>query len=314
MTIDTLYKKIALLSPYAEVILRKLYWHNVVWLNRFRPQERKTDALATETRPFDFEKIIAFIKENGVKEGSLLLVHSSYDMLKGAGLKPNEIISRLREIIGENGTLAMPVIRRYKDYPQPEEWLKTDFSTVECTYDPKKTPIISGLLPSMLLREKDSVVSLHPLNTLAAVGPLAQQMMEHNIDGDKPTPHGPNSSWKFCADHNAIILALGVNMAHHLTIAHVAEDCFEDWPFQDWYNDLRFNILLPDNTVKKIVVRERKPCWGLFHDAELNQEKELHQAGLIVSTEINGIPISMMHSESLISFMKNHKHKGFPYY
>ena len=309
-----LYNKLALSSPYVEVMLRKLYWKNVKWLAKYKPYGARVENKAEEMSALDFEKIANYLKDNGVNKGSLIVVHSSYDKLKGSGLKPNEIIASLRELIGEEGTLAMPVIRRYKEYPKPSEWLKTDFSKIECKYDPRRTPVTSGLLPSMLMREKGAVVSMHPLNTMAAVGPLAQAMMAHNIDDEKPAPHGPNSSWKFCADHNAIIVALGVPMVHHLTMAHVAEDCFEDWPYKDWYNDLRFNIVMPDKSILTKTVRERKPQWGLFYDAELNMENALNKAGIITSTVIGEVPIGIMRSNELISFLRNNKHKGFPYY
>lgn len=314
MSFGSLYTRIALISPYVEIALRQLYWRNVNCLEKFKPDSACSENKTEELSPFNFCDILSFLKDCEIKKGSLVVVHSSYDMLKGSGLKPNEIIASLRELIGEEGTLAMPVIRRYKEYPNPTEWLKTDFSKIECTYDPRRTPVTSGLLPSMLMREKGTVVSMHPLNTMAAVGPLAQAMMTHNIDDEKPTPHGPNSSWKFCADHDAIIVALGVPMVHHLTMAHVAEDCFDDWPYQDWYNDLKFNIVMPDKSILTKIVRERKPQWGLFYDAELNMEKALKKAGIITSTVIGEVPVGVMRSSDLISFLRNNKHKGFPYY
>ena len=59
---------------------------------------------------------------------------------------------------------------------------------------------------------------------MAALGPLAEQIIKNNLDGYEPLPCGVNSSWKFCADNNAKILALGVDMAHSLTMIHVAEE------------------------------------------------------------------------------------------
>ncbi len=312
MDIATIYKKLALSSPHVEVMLRMLYWKNIKTLGRFRPDDNAL--IHNDKKQLDFQKIKSWLRSQGVKEGCLLVVHSSFDSLSGCELKPNEIIRELRNLIGEDGTLAMPVIRRFKEYPKPADWLTADFSGIECVYDPRKTPVSSGLLPSMLMREKEAVVSLHPLNTMAAVGALAQSMMEHNIDGEKPSPHGANSSWKFCLDHDAIIVALGVPMIHHLTIAHVKDEAFGKTPFDNWYNDIKFDIVMPDKTVVRKVVRERKPKWGLMHDAEMNFGNDLINAGVMHLNTIDGVQVGCLRAKELISFMQNHKNKAYPYY
>lgn len=315
MGLGKLYERLALTSPYVEVSLRMLYWKNVKRLGRLNPNRHSASSdSTTERNEVSFEKIKDWLNNQGVREGSLIIVHSSYDNLAGCGLKPNEIIKELRILIGETGTLAMPVIRHYKELPPVDEWMYSDFSNIVCRYDPKRTPVSSGLMPSILMREKKAEVSLHPLNTLAAVGPLASPMMEHNLDGEKPSPHGPYSSWKYCLDHDAIIVALGVPMIHHLTIAHVSDEAFDTTPFKDWYHELQFDIVMPDKTVERRIVRDRKPKWGMIHDAELNFGKDLEKAGVMHLTNIDGVEVGVVHSLELIRFMKNHKNKAYPYY
>lgn len=313
MSIVNIYNRIALLSPYFEVALRYAYWKNIKYLKRYRPAENISHILKNQS-VVDFSKITNWLCKQGLKKGSLVICHSSYDSLKGTGLKPNEIIQKIREIIGDDGTLAMPVIRHYKDYPQPLEWLTTDFSKIICKYDPRRTPVTSGMLPSMLMREKNAEISMHPLNTMVAVGPLAKEMMEHNLDGEKPTPHGPGSSWKYCVDHDAIIISIGVQMIHHLTIAHVPEDNNDYWPIRDWYQDVQFDIVMPDKSTVRRTVRERKPKWGLIHDAELNFGHDLLKAGIMHTSNIDGIEVGFMHSKVLIDFMLTRKNKSYPYY
>lgn len=262
----------------------------------------------------DFSKIKEWLGGQGVNKGSLLVVHSSYDNIATCGLKPNEIVKELRELIGEKGTLAMPVIRHYKELPAPERWLQTDLSQIVCLYDPRRTPVTSGMIPSMLMREKGAVVSMHPVNTMAAVGPLAEAMMEHNMDGDKPTPHGEHSSWKFCVDNDAIIVALGVPMIHHLTIAHVADEAYGSTPYEDWYDERPFDIVMPDKQVVRRIVRDRKPKWGMMHDAEMNFGRDLEKAGIMHQTVIDGVSVGVLRAQELISYMKGRKHKAYPYY
>lgn len=314
MNLSKIYKKIVLTSPHIEVLFRWLYWKNISRLKRFRPRESNESFQVSEGTALSFEAIKTWLKNEGVKPGSLVIVHSSYDTIASCGLKPNEVIRELRDIVGEQGTLAMPVIRLYKELPKPEEWLKTDMSKIVCKYDPRRTPVKSGLLPSMLMREKGAEVSMHPLNTMAAVGPLAKAMMEHNMDGEKPTPHGPNSSWKFCVDHDAIIVALGVPMIHHLTIAHVSDEAYGRTPFDGWYDEKQFDIVMPDKQVVRKVVRDRKPKWGMIHDAEMNFGNDLEKAGIMHLTTIEGVSVGALRAKDLIDFMKSRKNKAYPYY
>ena len=314
MNIEYIYKKVVLLSPYLEVLFRYIYWKNVEWLRKYRPVEHETLPASENEVNFDFRKLKKWLIGQGVSKGSLLVVHSSYDNIASCGLKPNEIVKEIREIIGDEGTLAMPVIRHYKELPPPDKWLKSDLSKVVCKYDSRRTPISSGMIPSMLMREKGAVVSMHPLNTMAALGPLAEAMMEHNMEGEKPTPHGENSSWKFCVDHDAVIVALGVQMIHHLTIAHVADEAYGTTPYEDWYDERPFDIVMPDKHVERRIVRDRKPKWGLLHDAEMNFGRDLERDGIMHLAMIDGVPVGILRAKELITYIKNRKHKAYPYY
>lgn len=92
-----IYRKVALLNPRIEVKLRQIYCRNSKMLSRFNPNINFT--LKTNCKlegKVDFNRIINQLKEWGVKEGSLLIVHSSYDNLRVTGLSPLEIIAKLR--------------------------------------------------------------------------------------------------------------------------------------------------------------------------------------------------------------------------
>ncbi|GHV79562.1 hypothetical protein AGMMS49944_13530 [Spirochaetia bacterium] len=312
MSIESIYNKIACISPEIEVLLRQLYWNNIDTLSRLKPKSdsRKTKSVI----PVDFNKIIEVLKNNGVKKGSLIIVHSSYDALEGSGFSPNEIINKLLDLVGEEGTLAMPAIRRYKEQPRNgKEYLTFNMDNTVCTYNVQRTPVITGMLPFCLLRRKDSITSRHPLSTMTAIGSLSRQMMEHNLDGDRPSSHGPGSSWKYCFDHNALVVGLGVDLVHALSIMHVAEDSFSDWPVNDWYRDRKFKII--DNDFKKdIVVKERKPKWGTLYFAERNQKKQLLKAKILHIEKVGPVEVSFLKAQLYIEYVRSDKvWKGYPY-
>ena len=120
MGLGSIYKKIALLSPRTEIILRKGYWAMMPLLHKF-VSSRDLGSIETHEKA-DFSKVIDYLREIGVKKGDIMIVHSSFDSLKATGLDAESIINVLLDIVGEEGTLAMPAIRDF-----PEEGTGIDF-------------------------------------------------------------------------------------------------------------------------------------------------------------------------------------------
>src|SRR5690554_3633436 len=210
--IEKVYNSFALSSPKNEVFLRKIYWKNVEKLNYLSPNKNNR---IQRTIPLDFNLVLDFLSRNGVGQGSNIIVHSSYGNLKPISLSPAEINEELIKLIGNKGTIAMPVIRSFvEDNLTLKDHLEDKIKDIECTYDVNKTKIISGVLAQTLMNRKGSITSRFPLNPLTANGPIAESMMKNNLEGDLPSPHGPNSSWKFCADNDAFVFYLGVDFGH----------------------------------------------------------------------------------------------------
>lgn len=313
--VGKLYQRMALLSPKIEVKLRQLYWKNSSRLQKYAPNHQPAQP-EQQFEKVDFEEVINLLKKWGVGEGSLLIVHSSFDNLRCTGLSPMEIINKLLSLIGPTGTLAMPVIRRFKENPPSRELLKTDLSAIECTYNIKRTPVISGLLPSIMMRMPEAVISKFPLNPLCAIGLLAEEMMEHNLEGDTPSPHGENSAWKFCLDHNALICSLGTDLRHHNTMGHVAEEAFDNWhwPDEEWYNIRTFHIEEKGKPTKSIKLKERKPKWGMLHQAELNRYRDFLNNGVVYSKRIKSLLVEFEQAQKLISYLQSRNKNGYPYF
>ena len=314
MGLATIYNKVVLLSPRIEVILRQLYWKNSGKLRKSAKGTHKKKV--ARDRYVDFAAVINWLKEKGVGEGSLLIVHSTYEALQCTGLEPDAIVERLLDLVGETGTLAMPAIRKFKGEPSYAE--RTGFETFDtiCKYNTRKTKLSSGVLPYYMVLREDSEVSRFPLNPMVAIGPLAKEMMLHNIDDEWATPHGPKSAWKFCYDHNAIVVGLGASLEHYNTITHVAEEAFGDWHWSDdvWYCERTFDIVDGDFE-KRINIRERKPYIGKMHFAEKNLYKDLLKNDIVKEDMIaNTIPMYIENAQSYINYLRSKNKKGYPYF
>ena len=307
MSISSIYNYIVGIHPKIEVFFRKLYWTNIKKTVALRPRSRNQNL-----RSVDFDKIIENLRSRGIGSDSIIIVHSSYDILEGSGLTPEEINSKLIELVGTNGTLVMPVIRRYKEEGKLLDYLTTNLDDTICTYNVKRSQIVSGLLPYMLMQRPDSSISQFPLNPVVAIGKHAKKMMEKNLEGENPSPHGPNSSWKYCLDNKAVVIGLGVEMPHFLTISHVNEECSETWPIKNWFRKRKFEIIDGNIKIYKEVL-ERKPIWGAIYLAEKNYKKDLLKNGILKIEKVEGLNISIVQSQHLAPFLKKRTSKAYPY-
>ena len=320
MANKSLRQKVLALSPHIEMMVRKIYWDNI---ERFagkkkkkKKRKRKRKKKKPAPSPVEFQKLLDTLSADGIGPGSLLVVHSSYGELKRAGKLPQQIIDALRELIGPEGTLAMPAIRRYADDPDVVEFVTKDMSNVTATYDVRNSKVWTGLLPKVMLSQPGAVISRFPLNSMVAVGPLAEPMMEDNLksDGLPPLPNGVNSSWNFCAQNNAFVVGLGIDLTHSLTMIHVAEDVKDqEWPVKDWYRERKFNIVDGDFETS-ITVRERQPKWGCYKFAERTLCKDLIRKKILNTHDVDGITVETLRSKDLIDFLNSKNQKGYPYF
>lgn len=309
--ITKIYNFIANISPILEILLRKLYWYNISSASGFKPKYSKP--LVEYSGVCDFNQVIDFIRKNGVNDGSIMIAHSSFELLSRFKLDPDEVNGDLLKLVGKSGTLVMPAIRRYKEEGSVNDSLTKNLDHITCTYNVQRSFIVSGLLPYYLTKNSESVVSRFPLNPVVAIGAKATHMTESNLNGDFPTPHGPNSAWKYCYDNDAYVVGLGVEMPHFLTIIHVNEECDLNWPIKDWYQKRRF--IIEDNDFKtEMDIFERKPKWGRLYYAERKLRKDLIKSGILVIENIAGLEISVIKSRQLIEFLQSNKRKGYPYY
>ena len=306
--------------PQLEVGARLLYWKNPTLnalFKRLSHSSKKsaaiTDKLINEVNPITLYELATAIREHGVKSGDILIVHSSMQSLAPTGAAPSEIIDLLLDIVGDDGTLVMPAIPKYREASTGTERITQDLSETTWTYDVQRTPPWTGALPHKLMRRPGAIRSRFPLNTVVAFGKHAQAMMAHELDAPNSTACGPNSAWAYCAEHNAKILMLGVDLAHSLTMIHVAEDCHENsWPISNWYRPRQF--LVKDQGSETLVkVRERHPKWAM-HYGERKLNTDLLREKVARKTQYKSLSIVSTESQALLRFLADRRRSGYPYF
>lgn len=305
-----LKNKILSLSPFIEIIIRNFYWTHKSIFSRLNSNRLNSNRLIS------FEKIIMKLKDFGLKKGDILLLHSSYEQLENTGKTPQNIIDDFIDLIGDEGTLVMNSSRIYPEEKKKGDYLNAEYNNEIVTYDIKKSKVWTGVLPFVMLKDKRSKISKFPINPVVAIGKLADKMIEKNISEENDYPCGINSSWKFCVDNNALIIGLGVDLTHSLTIMHVAEDIMgENWPIKNWYRNRKFRIIDSENNFDKIInVKERNPKWGALHFAERTLCKDLLNAGILKTAIIDGVIVEAIRANELIYFLNSKNKGGYPYF
>lgn len=220
------------------------------------------------------------LERSGIKDGDVVLIHSSLDGLRCLGLSAEEIVDFILDVFKKNTVV-------FASYPiEPNKKRKI------YRYDPKKTLCWTGMLPNVFLKKEGVIRSEFPYNTLAAKGPLAIDMMKENLKAE--VPHGDNTPWEFCRQHHAKILFLGTTSREANTMAiHMAPDIMgKQWPIKDWYESRNYQIVLGEETIVKKVLIQRG-FWYQYVN-EYRMDNLLKKKGLLKNLSFDGISLELV--------------------
>lgn len=305
------------LNPWIEVAVKCTYWR-FGWLHRLlgvlhRRWQRPQEAAAIAVDPTLLPRVLQQLRDFGVQEGDLLIVHSSMGNLKKLGASPAALIAALQSLIGARGTLAMPTFPVFANAPQGLAAMNDAACGEELVYNVATTPSWTGVIGTTLQRMEGAIRSRHPLNTLTALGPQAAAMMAYNLDGEHPLACGRNSPWYYAVEHGAKVVALGTDLTRSLTMLHVSEDAWETaWPIANWYRERRFHVI--DGAFERhLVCPERRPQ-SSNNLASHTLRKDMLAAGVLRAASIGGVTVELLEARALIDFLAVRKHTGYPYF
>ena len=186
-----------LFPPDVFIRLRKIYRSMVkTWYPPLTEQEFRT----------------ILLKELKISEGSVVFIHSSVDNLN-ITFDTLRILEILLETVGESGTLVFPC---WHFTYRAEDYLKS-----EKVFDVRRSPSALGMLSEMARRYPGAHRSLHPTNSIVAIGKHAASITEaHHTD---IYPCGEKSPYYRTMELGGIIVGIGVN-ANFMSFVHCPED------------------------------------------------------------------------------------------
>jgi aminoglycoside N3'-acetyltransferase len=158
----------------------------------------------TERKVLSRAEVTQQLRELGVQQGGVLLVHTSFRAVRPVEGGPLGLIEALRDALGPGGTLVMPSWTGADDEP----------------FDPKTTPASEDLgVVAETFWRLPGVLRSHHLEAFAAVGPEAAGI----VSGPLPLPpHLPESPVGHVHERDGQVLLLGVGHDSDTTL-HLAE-------------------------------------------------------------------------------------------
>ena len=221
---------------------------------------------------------------NIIKKDDIVLIHSSMDGLESIGITAEDFIAFLKEQIAEkSATIVLPCF--------PITNLKPPTAKSR-PYNPKKTLCWTGMLPNTFIGDKDTIRSAFPYNSLAAMGPKAEEMMAKSLEAKYVYDKG--SAWDYCLQHHARILFVGVKASGSNTMGiHMVPDVMgEKWPVNNWYEERTYKITIDGEIIEKPIMVQAD-SWYQYCMEERTSGR-LKQAGVLVEESIGGCNLGVV--------------------
>ena len=176
-------------------------------------------------RPITERMLRRDLAEVGIEPGTTLVVHSSLSAIGWVLGGAPTVVRALLDAVGDAGTLAMPAATPHCADPLtwheprlPEAWIDEAREHLPL-FDVRTTPTAMGAIPEAFRNWPGTVRSEHPLESVCARGPRAEELTrDHPIAFSE----GAGSPFARLYDLDSRILLLGVGF-NRCTALHFAE-------------------------------------------------------------------------------------------
>lgn len=164
--------------------------------------------------------LVSDLKQAGIVEGDVLLVHSSLSKIGFVHGGATSVIAALLETIGPKGTLLMPSF--------PAQGRNKDYLQTHSLFDVNTTPSAMGIITEEFRKMPGVFRSAHPTDPVCALGPLAYDLTGTHLG--RLTPYDQESPFRKLIDKKGKILMLGTTLNGAGTSLHTLEDAV-DFPY-----------------------------------------------------------------------------------
>ena len=201
------------------------------------------------------EKLMADLEKAGIQKGDSVMVHSSLRRIGFVENGAQTVVDALLETIGSEGTLLFPV--------SPVETHGKKYLESNPVFDIRNTPSRMGTISEYFRTMKGVKRSFHPLESVCALGPLAEYYTKDHFG--QLTPYNENSPFARLASKHGKILSLGViNMEHTCISMHASEDAVPDFK-PEIYDANIYSVKMIDENGNQHTMKTKvhNPEWSL---------------------------------------------------
>lgn len=156
------------------------------------------------------ETIVRDLRDLGVGEGDVVLVHSSLSSIGYVPGGAETVVDVLLEAVGQEGTVLVPTITG-QIFNSPENPPK--FSLDQPTW--------TGIIPETFRKRKEALRSRHPTHSVAAIGSKAKPITEGHENS--PSPCGEGTPYVKASRMGGKILFIGATLESNTTFHSVEE-------------------------------------------------------------------------------------------
>lgn len=172
-----------------------------------RKKKQKIEKLFYKKK-YNAEDIIEILKQNGITSGRPLFIHSAMGNMYNYVGTADELIDKLIEFVGPNGTLCMPA------YP-------VDKFNTQKIFDVRKDKTAAGYLAETFRKRPGVVRSLNKLHSVCAYGKDADYLIKDHYLSD--TCFDEKSPYYKAGLLDGYTVSLGLPQWYIGTVEHVCE-------------------------------------------------------------------------------------------
>ena len=226
-------------------------------LNKFKELKRKkfNEKLSLAEKSGDLLSLgllEAQLQSMGIVSGDSLLVHASLRQIGFVQDGPATVICALQNVVGDQGNLLMP--------SSPVSALQFDYASSSPLFDVNETPSAMGAISENFRRLPNVKRSLHPTESVCALGPQAAFLTQGHFG--QLTPYNSNSPFYRLCELKGKILYVGVTLDNAGTNLHTLEDAV-DFPYPIYHQDV-FELKVKDenNVLHLVKTKVHNPVYS----------------------------------------------------
>jgi aminoglycoside 3-N-acetyltransferase len=242
------------------------------------------------------------ILDTGLTPNRDLLVHASWSGFQQLQAKPSELLTTLREIVGEQHTLVMPTgaVEKSRDGI--------------LHYDVEKSPSRMGMLSETMRRAQGALRSSVPIAPVSAIGPAADRYTRDYRDESSLTPWGRGSPYWEIANRGGQVLVIGIDFVRTLTLMHTAFDVLlESNPIPNYYEPIDYIVVQGGKEERWSLRRQRRDLEA--HLATYAFRRLALASGTLVQRNWLGVCICVVDAQAFLEWHLPIAQKtGLPYW